>query len=75
MMKVIFISIVPAVIVFLVKFYIDYNRILFLGTPVNGVLPENFTSFPPSGAWITALPWAISVFALVFIVGWLFFRK
>lgn len=64
-----FVSVMAAMIVFVIKFAADYNNILV------EQVSDRPTSFPPSAAWMTALPWAILTFALVFIVCWLFFKK
>jgi len=73
-MKKVIISLVCAVVVFAIKYFVDYNR-LVSEQPQNGVLPNNFTSFPPTSAWMSALPWAVIVFVAVFLGLWIFLKK
>ncbi len=74
MKKILLFSSISAVVVFAVSYVIFY-RSLLLQQPKNGVFPENFTSNPPSSAWLPALPYAIVVFILVFLIMWLLSRK
>ncbi len=72
-MKNIWISLTCAVAVFAVKYAIDY-RYLLSKQPKNGMLPDDFTSFPPGSAWVVALIWGIVVFIIVFALLKIFER-
>jgi hypothetical protein len=67
------ISALAAVVVFVLTYWYNYQSLLSK-QPKNGVLPTDFTSFPPSSAWIIALPWAIAAFVVIFIIVY-FVRK
>lgn len=67
------VSILSAVIVFVLTYWHNYQSLLSK-QPKNGVLPADFTSFPPSSAWVIALPWAIATFVVIFIIVY-FVRK
>ncbi len=73
MKKILLISFISSAIVLAVSYFINYRALLSM-QPKNGVFPKNFTSFPPSAAWMDALPHALAALALVFIICWLIFK-
>jgi ABC-type antimicrobial peptide transport system permease subunit len=64
------ISFLVAALVFAFVFYIQY-RLLSAQLEKDPLS----TSFPPSSAWLIALPWALGVFVVILIIGWLVARK
>jgi hypothetical protein len=73
MLKTVGLSFGVATIAFIVVFIINY-RSLLSDQPRSDALPPNFTSYPPSAAWLIALPWAIGIFIVAFVIIW-FLRK
>jgi hypothetical protein len=73
MKKTLLISALTAIVVFVVVYRIKYQDI-FKHT-LQGGGKEPITSFPPSSAWIIALPYALGGFVIVFLICWLIFKK
>lgn len=71
MKKALSISIPISIIIFLLKYYYQYQNILS-NQPIfdagGKITNQNFTSFPPSSAWIPALTVACFYFLLITIV-------
>ncbi|HTH48250.1 MAG TPA: hypothetical protein VMB21_12125 [Candidatus Limnocylindria bacterium] len=64
------------ILVFSVVFLVGYFRLLPHQPPHEPGLPwpEDFTSFPPSAAWFTALPCGVLAIPIAFIVALAFFE-
>jgi len=68
------ISFVVSLVVFIVVYAIEYFKLLRV-QPSNVKMLENSTSFPPSSAWVIALPWGIITFVVVLLILLLVFKK
>jgi hypothetical protein len=69
MQKVILSSVTVSVLVFVVKYIIEYRVI------TERIKADPLNSFPPSAAWLVALPYAVITFIIVFAASWLVLKK
>ena len=56
-------SLIVAVLVFIIKYTWDYRVIS------ERIKIDPINSFPPSAAWITALPWAVGTFIFILLLN------